>query len=92
MLPLSMAKTGDHITIRKIGGNEEVRQHLSELGFVVGERLTVISENGGNLILQVKDSRIALDRELARRISIAMETNEEGFRIPDAAEAQRATV
>lgn len=56
--------------IRKITGKDEVRQHLAELGFVVGESVTVVSEIGGNLILQVKDSRIALDRMLAIRILV----------------------
>lgn len=68
MIPLSMARPGETVTIRKITGKDEVRQHLAELGFVVGESVTVVSEIGGNLILQVKDSRIALDRSLANRV------------------------
>ena len=64
-MPLTMAKAGETVTIRKITGRDEVRQHLAELGFVVGESVTVISRLGGNLILQVKDSRIALDQTLA---------------------------
>ena len=67
-MPLTMAKVGDTLTIRKITGRDEVRQHLAELGFVVDEAVTVVSELGGNLILQVKDSRIALDRAMANRI------------------------
>ncbi len=70
MLPLSMAKTGETVTIRKITGRDEVRQHLAELGFVVAGEITVVSEIGGNLILQVKDSRVALDRSMAGRIMI----------------------
>lgn len=70
-MPLTMAKPGDTVTIRKITGKDEVRQHLAELGFVVGETLTVVSVLGGNLILQVKESRIALDRTLALRILVA---------------------
>ena len=70
-MPLTMAKTGETMTIRKITGRDEVRQHLAELGFVVGESVTVISRLGGNLILQVKDSRIALDQTLAQRILVA---------------------
>lgn len=73
MLPLTMAKPGETVIIRKIGGSGEVRQHLSELGFVVEEKITVVSESGGNLILKVKDSRIALDQSLARNISIMIE-------------------
>ena len=68
MMPLTMAKQGETVTIRKITGKDEVRQHLAELGFVVDGEVTVVSELGGNLILQVKDSRIALDRSMANRI------------------------
>ena len=70
MMPLTMAKTGDTVTIRKITGRDEVRQHLAELGFVVDSDVTVVSEIAGNLILQVKDSRIALDKTMAHRIMI----------------------
>ena len=70
MLPLTMAKTGETVTIRKITGKDEVRQHLAELGFVVDSDVTVVSEIGGNLIVQVKDSRIALDKTMANRILI----------------------
>ena len=70
MLPLTMAKTGETVTIRKITGKDEVRQHLAELGFVVDGVVTVVSEIAGNLILQVKDSRIALDASMAIRIMI----------------------
>ena len=68
MMPLAMAKIGETVTIRKITGRDDVRQHLAELGFVVDGEVTVVSELGGNLILQVKDSRIALDRAMANRI------------------------
>ncbi|WP_455582335.1 FeoA family protein [Dysosmobacter sp.] len=70
MMPLTMAKTGETVTIRKITGKDEVRQHLAELGFVVDEAVTVVSEIAGNLILQVKDSRIALDKTMANRIMV----------------------
>ena len=70
MMPLTVAKTGEPVTIRKITGKDEVRQHLAELGFVVDSDVTVVSEIAGNLILQVKDSRIALDRTMANRIMI----------------------
>ncbi len=70
MMPLTMAKSGETVTIRKITGRDDVRQHLAELGFVVESDVTVVSEIGGNLILQVKDSRIALDRTMANRIMI----------------------
>ena len=68
MLPLSMAGAGTTQVIAKINGKDEVRRHLAELGLVVGEEVTVMNSLGGNLILQVKDSRIALDRAMANRI------------------------
>ncbi len=67
-MPLSMAKPGETVIIRKITGRDEVRQHLAELGFVVDAAVTVVSGLAGNLILQVKDSRVALDRNMASRI------------------------
>ena len=70
MMPLTMAKPGETVMIRKITGRDELRQHLAELGFVVDCMITVVSELGGNLILQVKDSRIALDKTMANRIMI----------------------
>ena len=70
MMPLTMAKPGETVTIRKITGKDETRQHLAELGFVVDSDVTVVSEISGNLILQVKDSRIALDKTMANRIMI----------------------
>ena len=73
MMPLTLAKQGETVTIRKITGKDEIRQHLAELGFVVDGAVTVVSELGGNQILQVKDSRVALDRTLAGRIMIELE-------------------
>mgnify|MGYP002553230444 FL=1 len=70
MMPLTMARPGETVVIRKITGRDEVRQHLAELGFVVDESVTVISEMAGNPILQVKDSRVAVDRTMANRIMI----------------------
>ena len=70
MMPLTMARPGETVTIRKITGRDEVRQHLAELGFVVGEEVRVVSEIGGNLILSIKDSRIALDKTMAMRIMV----------------------
>ena len=69
-MPLSMAKPGETLVIRKITGKDEVRAHLAELGFVVNGVVTVGTELAGNLILQVKDSRVALDRDLASRILV----------------------
>ena len=70
MMPLTMAKSGERGTARKITGKDEIRQHLAELGFVVDSDITVVSEIAGNLIVQVKDSRIALDKSMANRIMI----------------------
>ena len=67
-MPLSMAKTGEMVTIRRITGRDDIRQHLAELGFVADTTITVINEIAGNLILQVKNSRIAVDRAMARRM------------------------
>lgn len=69
-MPLTMAKIGETVIIRKIGGKDETRRHLAELGFVVDSAVTVVSEMAGSLILQVKDSRVALDRTMAGRIMI----------------------
>ena len=70
MMPLTMATVGESFMVRKISGRDEVRQHLAELGFVVDSDVTVVSEIGGNLIVQVKDSRIALDKTMANRIMV----------------------
>ena len=70
MMPLGMATVGDVNTIKKITGRDDVRQHLAELGFVIGEEVRVVSELGGNLILSVKDSRIALNKSMAMRIMV----------------------
>lgn len=70
-MPVTMAKAGETVIISRIMGTDEVRQHLSELGFVVGEKIAVVSNNGGNVILQVKDARIALDEKMANRVIVA---------------------
>ena len=70
MIPLTMANSGETVTVCKITGKDEVRQHLAELGFVVNSDITVVTRLGGNLIVQVKDSRVALDRSMANRIMI----------------------
>lgn len=70
MMPLTMAKAGEIVTIKRISGKDEIRQHLAELGFVVDSEVTVVNEIAGNLILQVKESRIALDKTMANRIMI----------------------
>ena len=70
MMPLTMIDQGEPVTIHKITGRDELRQHLAALGFVVDETVKVVSRWGGNLIVQVKDSRIALDRDMANRILV----------------------
>lgn len=70
MMPLVMAETGREIQIRKISGKDETRRFLESLGFVMGGFVTVISEINGNLIVKVKDSRVAISREMAKKIMI----------------------
>lgn len=70
MIPITLAKAGELVTVRKITGNDAVRQHLAELGFVVDANVKVVSAYEGNVILQVHGSRIALNETMARRIMI----------------------
>ncbi|MBQ8118533.1 MAG: ferrous iron transport protein A [Lachnospiraceae bacterium] len=70
MMPLSLATIGEENIIKKIGGSPEVRKHLADLGFVVGGSATVVSSLGGNVIVRVKESRVAINDDLARRIMI----------------------
>ena len=70
MMPLTLAAVGEENIIRKIGGKPEVRAHLENLGFVAGGIVTVISTIGGTLIVSVKDSRIAISREMANKIMV----------------------
>ena len=70
MIPLTMANPGETVTVRRITGKDDVRQHLAELGFIVGEQVAIVNQVSGNLIIQVKDSRIALDKTMASKIFI----------------------
>ena len=70
MMPLAFADAGKENIIRKIGGSPEVKKHLENLGFVVGGTVTVVNTLGGNMIVNVKESRVAIDREMARKIMI----------------------
>lgn len=70
MMPLCLADRGEENTIKKIGGGPEVKKHLEDLGFVVGAAVTVINSLGGNVIVNVKDSRVAISEEMARRIMV----------------------
>lgn len=70
MMPLSMVKPGEINTIKKVGGKEETRKFLENLGFVTGGEVTVVSEIEGNLIVNVKDSRVAIGKDMANRIMV----------------------
>ena len=70
MMPLCLAQAGQPLIIKKIGGKQEVKTHLENLGFNVGEEVTVINTIGGNVIVKVKESRIAISREMAQKIMI----------------------
>ncbi len=70
MMPLTLAAIGEENIIRKVGGSPEVKKHLEDLGFVAGGDVTVLNMIGGNLIVKVKESRIAVSEEMARRIMI----------------------
>lgn len=70
MMPLSMAKTGETNVIKKIGGKEETRKFLESLGFVTGGAVTVVSEISGNMIVNIKESRIAINKDMACKIMV----------------------
>ena len=70
MMPLSMAKEGEPNVIKKVGGKEETRQFLENLGFVTGGMVTVVSQMGGNLIVNIKESRIAIGKDMANKIMV----------------------
>ncbi len=70
MIPLSYATPGEESVIRKVGGSPEIKKHLKNLGFVAGGTVTVITALNGNVIVKVKESRVAISDEMARRIMI----------------------
>ena len=70
MMPLTLANVGEESIVRKVSGNPEVRKHLEDLGFVAGGTVTVVSSLGGNIIVKVKESRVAISEEMARKIMI----------------------
>lgn len=70
MMPLTLASVGKEMMIKKVGGNSETRKFLENLGFVSGGMVTVISEIGGNVIVNVKNSRVAVSKEMASKIMI----------------------
>ncbi len=70
MMPLTLANAGEENIILKVGGNNEVKRHLEDLGFVAGANVSVVSSLSGNLIVNVKDSRVAISKEMAGKIMI----------------------
>ena len=70
MMPLTLAKTGEDTVIRKVGGKEETRRFPENLGFVAGSVVTVVSEIGGNLIVNIKDTRVAIGKDMANKIMV----------------------
>lgn len=70
MIPLTFAQVGEENVIRKIGGKQEVKAHLETLGFLVGGAVTIVSSIGGNIIVNVKESRIAISKEMAQKIMV----------------------
>ena len=70
MMPLSMARMGEPVRIMKINGQDETKRFLNSLGFVIGDNVTVVSQLGGNIIINFKDTRVAIDKSMANRIMI----------------------
>lgn len=70
MMPLTLASVGERNTIRKVGGSPEVKKHLENLGFVAGGDVTIINTLGGNVIVSVKEARVAISREMAQKIMV----------------------
>lgn len=70
MMPLALANIGEEYMIRRVSGNPEVKKHLEDLGFTVGGSITVVSALGGNIIVKVKEFRVAISEEMARKIMI----------------------
>ena len=69
-MPLTMARVGERASIKKVGGHEKTRRFLESLGFVAGTDITVVAENCGNVIVSIKDARVAISKEMANRILV----------------------
>ena len=69
-MPLTLAAAGEENIIRKVGGNPEAKKHLEDLGFTPGSTVTLVSAMGGNVIVKVKESRVAISEEMARKIMV----------------------
>jgi ferrous iron transport protein A len=70
MMPLSMANIGEENSIKKVGGREETRQFLANLGFIPGSHITIVTKNSGNVIVSIKESRVAVSQEMAAKIMV----------------------
>jgi ferrous iron transport protein A len=70
MMPLNLADSGEENIIKKVGGSPEVKKHLEDLGFVPGATVMLVNTNGGNVIVNVKESRIAISKEMAMKIMV----------------------
>ena len=70
LLPLVFANAGEEQIIKKIGGSDEVKRHLENLGFTVGGSVTIVNSLAGNVIVKVKESRVAINENMARRIMV----------------------
>ena len=70
MLPLTLADPGEELIVKKVGGLPEVKKHLENLGFVVGSEIRIVTTMGGNIIVKVKEARVAISKEMAQKIMI----------------------
>ncbi len=70
MMPLTLADNGEEYVVKRMGGSAEIKKHLEDLGFVVGTAVSVINTIGGNLIVKVKESRVAISKEMAQKIMV----------------------
>lgn len=76
MLPLNFTKPGDHLLVTSVSGTDSVRKHLEDLGFVPGSELEVLMSHGGDMIVKLKDTRLAVTREMASKIKVEEEIKE----------------
>jgi len=70
MMPLALSPIGEEVIVRRTGGSPELKKHLEDMGFVAGSAVTVISVMGGNIIVRVKESRVAISKEMAQKIMV----------------------
>ncbi len=70
MIPLTLCKAGESMEIAKVGGKDDIKNHLYDLGFVTGAKVSVVNELAGNIIVNIKDSRVAIDKQMAQKIMV----------------------